>query len=102
MVYTTCHKLPDTEKFGMISQLQRAVVSIPSNIAEGSSRTSDKEIVRYLEIALGSAFEVETQLLLIGDIYKIDVSELIVKLTSEQKMINAYRSKILSNINKRY
>ncbi len=54
--------LPDAEKFGLISQMNRCAVSLPSNIAEGCSRTSDKEFARFLEISLGSSFELQTQL----------------------------------------
>jgi four helix bundle protein len=59
---------PDSEKFGLISQMNRAGVSIPSNIAEGCSRNSEKEYKRYLEIAMGSAFELETQLIIAYDL----------------------------------
>jgi len=59
-----CQGFPDYEKFGLGSQLRRASISIPSNISEGSSRKSTKDFVRYLRMALGSSFEVETQLLL--------------------------------------
>ena len=55
--------LPKEEKYGLQSQITRAVISIPSNIAEGSCRFSNKEFKRFLEIALGSSFELETQLL---------------------------------------
>jgi four helix bundle protein len=55
---------PAEEKFGLVSQIRRSVVSIVSNIAEGSGRGSVKDFVRFLNMALGSAFEVETQLLL--------------------------------------
>ena len=54
--------LPDTEKFGLISQMNRCSVSIPSNIAEGCSKDSQKDFIRFLQISLGSAFELETQL----------------------------------------
>lgn len=55
-------KFPEQERYGLTSQLQRAAVSIPSNIAEGTSRASQKEFKHYLSISMGSAFEVTTQL----------------------------------------
>ena len=60
--------LPYAEKKGLIDQIQRASVSISSNIAEGCGRSSNVEFARFLEIALGSAFEVESQLILCYDL----------------------------------
>ncbi|MEZ4859326.1 MAG: four helix bundle protein [Flavobacteriaceae bacterium] len=60
-VYILTQTLPDTEKFGLVSQMNRCAVSIPSNIAEGCSKESQKDFIRFLQMALGSAFELETQ-----------------------------------------
>ena len=57
---------PKQETYGISSQITKAAVSIPSNIAEGSSRSSEKDYNRFLEISLGSSFELETQLLIAG------------------------------------
>jgi four helix bundle protein len=64
-VYGLCRKLPKDELFGLSNQLRRAVVSIPSNIAEGSGRASRKEFTQHLRIAYGSLCEVETQVIII-------------------------------------
>ncbi len=63
-IYEFCASLPDSEKFGLRSQLTRCSVSIPSNIAEGSAKNSNADFLRYLSISLGSAYEAETQLLI--------------------------------------
>lgn len=67
-IYLLMKLMPEDEKFGLTSQIKRCGVSIPSNIAEGSSRKSNKDFSRFLEISLGSCYEVETQLLLCSDL----------------------------------
>ena len=62
--FSLLEELPDYEKFGLRSQASRSAVSIPSNIAEGCSRPSEKDFKRFLEYSLGSSFELETQLLI--------------------------------------
>lgn len=96
-VYSLVQKLPSEEKFGLKSQLSRAAISVPSNIAEGCSRNSEVEFKRFLEIALGSLFEVETQLIISEELKFLDSDELktILELISiESKMINSLISKI--------
>ena len=61
-IYKLTKDLPNAEKFGLISQMNRCSISIPSNIAEGCSKDSQKDFIRFLQISLGSAFELETQL----------------------------------------
>jgi four helix bundle protein len=67
-IYEITSNFPDNEKFGITNQLRRASVSIPSNIAEGSSRNSNKDFARFLQISIGSAYEIETQLLISADL----------------------------------
>ena len=63
-VYKTTESFPKDEKFGLTSQIRRASVSIPANIAEGAARNSTKEFIQFLSIAQGSASELETELLI--------------------------------------
>lgn len=93
-VYELCQKLPDDEKFGLKSQIQRCAVSIPSNIAEGSGRTSDKEFLYFLNFAISSSYELETQLLLCNELFTIEVNNIIEKLHSNQRMIGGLKRKI--------
>lgn len=63
-VYALSKHFPEDERFGLTSQIKRAAVSVPSNIAEGAGRNSDKEFNQFLGISTGSIFEVETQLII--------------------------------------
>ncbi len=88
---------PREEKFGLSTQLTKAAVSIPSNIAEGSSRTSSKDYNRFLEMSLGSSFEMETQLM-IAEAVNFGVKEkrddLLKEIDEEQKMLMSFMSKL--------
>jgi four helix bundle protein len=89
--------LPVDEKYGLKAQLQRAAVCIPSNIAEGCSRTSEQEFKRFLEIAIGSAYELETQLkisLNLDLIPKGTVDPILSMVSQEQKMLNSFISTV--------
>ena len=63
-IYESVERFPRDERYGLIDQIKRASVSIPSNIAEGAARNSSKEFMQFLYIALGSASELETQLII--------------------------------------
>ena len=94
-VYEITSKFPESEKFGLTNQLRRASVSIPSNIAEGSSRNSNKDFSRFLQITLGSAYEIETQLLIASDvkfITKEELDKLMNELNSIIKMTSKFKS----------
>lgn len=88
-VYNLCNELPSSEKFGICSQIQRSAVSIPSNIAEGHERHNLKEYIHFLGIARGSAAELETQLIIVNNVYKIDTSDLLNDLIEIRKMLTS-------------
>ena len=95
-IYAATILFPDNEKFGITNQLRRASVSIPSNIAEGSSRNSNKDFSRFLDIAIGSAYEIETQLLISCDLSFLTEEKQIAlnqKLESITKMIFSFKTK---------
>jgi len=93
---------PANERFGLTSQINRAGVSIPSNIAEGSSRTSRKEYNHYIEIALGSCFELETQLLIAKELKygnQVLLTETLAEITEEEKMLTAFSNTLTRGTN---
>ena len=88
-VYVICADLPSEERFGLISQLKRCAVSIPSNIAEGAGRNSTKEFIHFLSIANGSSYELQTQLILATELNLISeekIKPLLTNIIEIQKM----------------
>ena len=75
-IYKYSKSLPDDEKFGIISQLRRAAVSVPTNIAEGAARHSRKEYIQFLYISLGSASEIDTLLIIVENLKYTEGNEL--------------------------
>lgn len=96
-VYKATAEFPKEEKFGLISQMRRCAVSIPSNIAEGAGRNSSKEFVHFLSIANGSSYELETQIIvannlaLLGEELKNDLCQ---QLTEIQKMNYNFQNRL--------
>lgn len=94
-IYLLMKTMPEEEKFGLTSQIKRSAVSIPSNIAEGCAKKSNKDFFRFLEISLGSCYELETQLILCSDLKLI--SEKIIE--EKIALIQTIEKKITSFIN---
>lgn len=95
--YELTRQLPKEEIYGLSSQIKRAVVSIPSNIAEGCSRETDKDFKRFLQISLGSSYELETDLIIaerLRFIRSVDVQNFFIDLHAEQRQINRLISRI--------
>jgi four helix bundle protein len=96
-IYSITQTFPKFELFGIISQIQRCAVSIPSNIAEGAGRNSDKEFNYFLSIALGSSFELETQLIIsnkLGYFNLETLNEILNRLNSIQKMLHSLKKSL--------
>jgi len=83
-IYLLTNTFPSSEKFELISQINRAAISIPANIAEGCAKDSQKDFARFLQISLGSAFEIESHLILGNDIGFITDKELSTKIEKFQ------------------
>lgn len=99
-VYKLSGLLPGTEKDGLKSQVCKSSMSIPSNIAEGCSRKSEVDFKRFLEIALVSSFELETQFLIVEQlnlIPKEKLNKIFDLLDKEQKMLNIFVEKLEAN-----
>jgi len=92
--YLLSAQLPSDERFGLISQINRCAFSIPSNISEGSGRTTDKDFLNFINFSLSSSFELETQLILANDLFNLDVEELIIKINELQRMIVGFKKSI--------
>ncbi len=90
-IYLITNSFPNSERFGLTSQINRASISIPANIAEGCAKDSQKDFIRFLQISLGSAFELETHLIIscdIGFITDKKLSLVIEKIQFLQKRIS--------------
>ncbi|MFO7682428.1 MAG: four helix bundle protein [Chloroflexota bacterium] len=100
LVYRTTQAFPANEIYGLTNQMRRASVSVPSNIAEGSGRGSDKDFARFVQIAIGSISELEYQTLLARDLGYINANtynELALQTTEAKRMLIGLHKKLTAN-----
>ena len=101
LIYDVMLEFPQNEQYGLSAQLRRAVVSVPSNIAEGCGRESNKELYHFLNVASGSLAEVETQCYIAYTLgYINDLSEIDEKLETVQKLLAGFRKHIRKELEK--
>ena len=96
-IYQLTNTFPNSEKFGLSSQMNRSAVSIPSNIAEGSAKSSNKDFARFLEMSIGSSYELETELTIASKLNYIEHDVFVLlqnKIVEIQKMIIGFKNKL--------
>ena len=104
-IYTLLDKFPYSERNALTDQLRRAVISVPSNIAEGMGRMSSKEQAHFIEISYGSLMEVLCQIQLARDLGYISDEELLekkVQIQSTAKLISGLRSSLVKTLNTKH
>ncbi|MDI9859807.1 four helix bundle protein [Flectobacillus roseus] len=100
-IYLVTRNFPQAEMFGLTSQLRRASISIPSNIAEGYGRNTSKDYLRYLQIALGSLYEMQTQLEIASNLHFLEIFDFnkMISLCLEiERMLTSLIAKIKAKI----
>ena len=99
-IYKITEKFPDKEKYGIINQMRRCVISIPSNIAEGAVKHSDKDTLQFLDISLGSLAELDTQIIIAQNLgYLSDIDEIEIKISRVRALLTGLIKYYKSNLN---
>jgi len=97
-IYKLTANYPDSERFGLMSQMRRAAVSVPSNIAEGTARSTNKEYIHFLNISLGSLAELETQILISQNLKFLSSTEILKDLELIRAKLYKLRNYLKSKI----
>ncbi len=103
MIYNLCHNFPVDEKFGLVSQLKRASVSVPANIAEGAARQTNKEFYQFLSISSGSLSEIDTLIEISLSLEIVDsenYNKIFEQLNKVTALLNGLKRKVLVDISK--
>ena len=87
IVHSFTLQFPKDERFAITQQINKCSVSIPSNIAEGAGRVSKKDFKHFISIAIGSCFELETQLIITNELFHVDIESVVKQISEVQKMI---------------
>jgi len=99
-IYKLTSKIKNQGDWSLADQINRAAVSIPSNISEGSSRRTKKDFARFIEIAIGSSYELESQLLIVQSVYEYDISDILtsVKVPSYSRQLRTFHLLLYTSI----
>ena len=100
-IYKLTNSFPAEEKYGLVSQMNRAAISIPSNIAEGAGRNSDKDFSHFISMSIGSMYELHTQLILserLGFVDHLQYKKIQEHLDNIQRMAVSFKNKLDTNI----
>ena len=101
LIYEITDNFPEKEKYGIINQIRRSVVAVPSNIAEGTARMSDKDTMRFLDIAIGSLAELDTQMIIAEKLnYYQDYEKLKLKIDKVFALLRGFKNYLSKNMKK--